>query len=160
MKLLCLLLSISLFLLCGCGNTKEILDPVTVFYCSDTVSFQSTTSVFDSEVRDYSVGGGNLRDFLNVYLSGPDADALYSPFPTGSWIVSLTEENHTINLYLNNQFSRLAPNELTVACTCLAMTVFGLTESETVHFIVDESNSPIISLTKDNIKLVDTTKTE
>jgi len=160
MKFIYCALCISLLLLCGCGNTKEIQEPVTVFYCTDSVSFQSETSVFASEVRDYSVGGGNLRDFLNVYLSGPDTDALYSPFPSGSWIVSLSEENHTIYLHLNNQFSRLAPNELTVACTCLAMTIFELTESETVNFLVDNTHTPIISLTKDNIKLIDSTKAE
>lgn len=150
-----------IFCLLGCDNTTaDFIEPVDVFYCVSPITYDTIDGVFGREAREFFGWEGNLHDFLNDYLTGPKNSRLVSPFPLGGRVLDFKQNESTIKLVLNVHFSRLAPNELTLACACISMTLFELTNAESVDMQIDgvgEENLTII-MTRSNLHLSDTTK--
>ena len=158
-RILLIIAAVLMFLaIGGCGNESiEYVRPVHAYYCTQQISYNSANGVFAAEQREFSGYEDRIKDFLNEYLRGPQDTSLRSPFPLGAFIIDYAQQNDTIRLHLNVHFSRLAPNELTVACACLSKTLFELTDAKTVHIQVDgdsQSNSQI-TMTVDNIFYAD-----
>ena len=148
----------ALFCLFGCTNQAEnFKDPVDVFYCTSPIKYNSLEGVFARERRDFAGWSGNLQGFLNEYVTGPKSNGLTSPFPLGALILTLEQEETAISLLLNIHFSRLSPNELTLACACLSLTLFQLTNAESVSFQIDGASEDraIITMTRENLSLMD-----
>lgn len=151
-----------LFCQFGCTNQAEnFKNPVDVFYCTSPIKYNSLEGVFAREQRDFSGWNGNLQGFLNEYVTGPTSNGLTSPFPLGALILTLEQEDTAISLLLNFHFSRLSPNELTLACACLSLTLFQLTNAERVSFHIDGANEDraIITMTRENLSLMDAIET-
>ncbi len=159
--LICIVAVVASF--CGCGNNDtDYTRPVNLYYCTDTVDYKSTESVFAYETRDLYGWSERLLDFLNVYLTGPKKNGLVSPFPIGASINSLHTNGSCINVQLSNHFSRLSTNELTLACACLSMTILGITNGETVNIQIDDygDGNTNITMTRENLHLTDTPNPE
>ena len=156
MKRIICFISFIAILFCLYGCTQKSVDyktPVKVYYCRDEISYNSPEGVFMFEYREFSGWEDRTRDFLNTYLGKPISPELTSPFPFGAWIIELEQDGSTVDILLNIHFSRLAPNELTNACTCLSLTVFDLLNVETVNFQIDSSKQTrqTITMTKENL---------
>ena len=160
-QVLCLLCMIALCIcLFGCNNaSNEFKEPVDVFFCASTVVYNSKNGVFAREVRDFSGWNENIHGFLNEYITSSTNGKCTSPFPVGAWILRYEQKDTTANLVLNVHFSKLAPNELTLACACISMTLFGLTDVETVNLKIDGSYSrTTLTMTRTNLCLTNATQ--
>lgn len=160
-RIVCLIIS-CLILLClfGCGKEEiTYVSPAKLFYCTKSVSYNSEKGVIDSELREFADWKQEYRDFLNVYLSGPRTPELKSPFPLGGWILELKQKDSQVNLLLNLNFSFLSPNELTLACACISLTVMELMQVDTVNIQIDGNmqDPTVITMTKDNLFFTDNT---
>lgn len=132
-RFFCFALSLSLaFCLFGCGRkSKDLARPAQFYYCNKTITFDETSNVFSSEARE-TAEFQDLVSLMNHYLKGPVSGELVSPFPTQTEIVTIKEIGTTLDVTFSPQLSRLTGSELTLACVCTAMTLFELTEAETV----------------------------
>lgn len=125
-KYLCLLLCLSLlFCLFGCSKKAPEV-PAEFFYWESNLSNDPQKSVIGSEIRETASHPGYIRT-LDLYLKGPESNALKATFPRGTRIVSLSQAPGSISLVLSDEFASLTGIELSIACICLAKTVIQLT---------------------------------
>lgn len=144
----------------GCTQQETVyISPVDVYYCKETITYNTENGVIASETREFSGWEGKNRDFLNLYLSGTRVEDLVSPFPVGAWIIKMDQTDTDVTLLLNSNFSRLTPSEFTLSCACLSMTVMELTGIETVNIQLDgtKQDNNIIIMTKDSLSFADDT---
>ena len=145
----------------GCsGKNADLKQPVKAYYCTSTVKYNAIDGIIKAELQDYYNFEGNLRGFLNQYLSGPNSDGLTSPHPLGGWILRLEQTDKVIDLTVNTNFARLAPHDLTLSYACISMTLFDLTEVETINISISNAKPETTTFTvnRDNLILMDTTK--
>jgi len=153
-------LFLSLLYLSGCsGKNANLKNPVNAYYCTSTVKYNAFDGVIKAELQDYHNYEGNLRGFLNQYLSGPNTDGLRSPHPLGGWVLRLEQTDKVIDMTVNTNFVRLTPTDLTLSYACLSMTLFDLTDAETINIYISNSNPelPPHTITRDSLILMDTT---
>ena len=109
-KCYALLLVILLLFLYGCSEKPDYITPVQVYYTSSQVDFHSTYGIISTETIEYEGWENKTRDFLNQYLSGPHSQDLTSPFPTGAWILDMTQEESIINIQISGSDQILSMN--------------------------------------------------
>ena len=133
-RLFCVFLSLLLcFGLFGCKKEEApLLAPVEFFYLHSTFSYTNTDTVMGSELRESAGHEEDLIYLLNLYLQGPQSEALAQIFPKGCSTVSCAQKNSAVTIVLSDAFATLSGMELTTACVCLAKTLTGLTGVETV----------------------------
>lgn len=168
MKRLLILLLCTAALLAGCGTDQpKPENPVSFFYPRIEYTFGQADSVIAAESRE----GGNYKAepeaLLNIYLQGPVSSELRNPFPFGSGITELRQEEAVLQLVMNRKFSELSGIELTLACCCLTKTCLTVTECSTVQIIMEDLTSEtqrIITMDSQSLLLIDniitTTPTE
>ena len=137
----------------GCGNRgSEMIKPVNVYYCMETVDYSSALGAFASMQIDMGDWDGRMLAFINFYISAPVTDGLISPFPTGAGITSIEYLDNTLRVQLNPLFSRLSAGELTVACACISLTLFELTNTNSVRFNLHGATDDAVAImTRDNL---------
>lgn len=160
-----ILIVLLLFSFCGCKQKgTDFVEPVTFYYCNDIVSNEiSSNDFYNVFVGETHEGAGyinNLQALLALYLQGPADEALITPFPDDLQILSIHEENLHIALIVSNDFASLTGLDLTIACTCLSMTVMELTGCNSVLIsaestLLDENDS--ITMTRDILVFSDNT---
>ena len=137
-KIICLLLAVFI-LLSGCsfanGNIKE---PVEFYYprsCSRPDEYKTFFSegAIASEIREASGRRNDLYYLLSMYLRGPLDPNLHSPFPPGSAVVKVQQNDRELSVYLNAVAANLEAMDLTVACSCLAQTCMALADVDAVY---------------------------
>ena len=139
-----LLLFLMLFSLCACSQEKEIVYPVTYHYLrsplpGDEISHGAADSVIATDVRD---GNGYQNDYtylLDIYLLGPLDRNCRSPFPVGTNLKNLSLENGAATILLSDDFAELSGIDLTLACSCLTLTVMDMTGVESVTIRAEDS---------------------
>ena len=152
-RILATLLLISLLLsLCACSNQKEI----RFYYTRSEILYGHTDGVISSEIRDVSGHEGDLSYLLMLYLEGPHADYLSSPFPKGTALSQMEMQDGHMTIVLSEPFSQLQGLDLTLACSCIANTCFSISHCEAVTVQSDSTGVPAITLTRDSVALVDT----
>ncbi len=136
-RFLMVILALSvIFSFSGCLQpSKPSEDPVSFFYCTREITFHQPDGVIRSEQRDSSCYDGSIGGMLNIYLQGPESEDLYAPFPPGLRLQSLSRKGSRIVLDLGPALTKLSGVELSLACSCIAMTVMQLREIESVQFI-------------------------
>ena len=147
-----ILIVVMLFCLFGCShsNKTEMVKPVAVYYCQKDVDYNSGIIVADK--MDYNDWNGRMLAFLNFYISAPVKESMDSPFPAGANINAIEYRNDTLRVQLNALFSRLSASELTVACACITLTLFELTDAYAVSFSYHNgSNETIAVMNRDNL---------
>ena len=135
MRKIVYILTISLLLSClmGCSqNNSSIQVPSKFYYCKMSTEFHETDSVITSETREIAGLNNDLTALLNHYLSGPISDDLTTPFLNGSSVENATVERGKATINLCRKFSLLKDYDLSLACICIAKTVFSVTDAETV----------------------------
>jgi hypothetical protein len=133
-RLLCLICAlIFLLTVTACSdNENEIRMPANFYYCTAEIEYDSELGVIASEVRETDLYYDNFMLLFNHYMRGPSSSALVSPFPVGSEVVQINQNDSEIVLIMNLQFAQLTGLKLSLACACLSKTVFSLTTVETV----------------------------
>ena len=160
-----ILVVLLLFSFCGCKSKgTDFVEPVTFYYCNDITSNEISGNdfynIFVGETREGSGYINNLQTLLLLYLRGPADAALVNPFPDNLQILSLHEENLHVSLIVSDEFASLTGLDLTLACTCLSMTVMELTGCNSVLIAaesapLDEKDS--ITMTRDMLVFFDNT---
>ena len=131
MKYICLILVVFLLfsLFFGCSQPDTGSTP-TFYYLHTKPEYGSEASVIGSESRYNAGENSQLRYLLALYFSGPINDSLRSPFPKGSAILDLWEEDLSLHLTMNGAFAKLSGMDMTRACACIALTVFDNSDSD------------------------------
>ncbi len=125
----------------GCkGSTdKDLIVPVAFYYCNDLESKEDFSNIFVKELRE---GDGYQNDklaLLNQYVAGPDSENLTNPFPSDLVVLSVETNRDTTRILLDEQIAKLSGLELTLACTCLSLTLFDLYPCSSVEISANNS---------------------
>lgn len=130
--ILCLLI---LFTLCGCSGSNNLEKPVTFYYCMNNIDHLDSRNVFGKEHRESSPFADDLIGLLNEYFKGPESDAYYNPFPSGSTVMNAKREGNVLTIYLSEHFDRLPLEKLSLAMACLVQTTFDYTSAPVLLLI-------------------------
>ena len=161
-KMTALLLCITI-LLCVCGCKKEkpaLIAPVSFYYRTTDMTYDGTTTVIGVEQRESAGFDGNTLLMLNAYFNGPTSPGLTSPFPRALKAIDYSDFGATALVEISSDISQLSGIDLSIACACIARTVFELNEKiERVQIFssgpyLDGSNS--ITIARNDIILSDT----
>ena len=160
-KVIALLLSM-LLLLSGCSLALDnIKEPVEFYYlraCStpDDHKTYFTEGAIAPETREATGRRQDLYYLLSMYLRGPQDSQLVSPFPTGSTVVKIRQEDRKLTVYLNAVAANLEDFDLTLANACLAKTCLALADVDTVYIESRGINDKILfsaTMTADDLIL-------
>ena len=157
-----LLLIISILLsLCGCTqDMRPAKSPVNFYYLAKEVSYDGESEILLPEEREGAGYEADMEGLLNQYLKGPASDALRSPFPTHVRVTRYATTANTIILEMSSEFAQLLGIDLTVACACIARTLFDLTQMERVMISATDAQldgQASITFDRNDIYFVDTT---
>ena len=165
--LLLLLVVLLLFASVGCKqNNADFLEPVSFYYCNDIAADDPSSNafynIFVAETHEGAGYTNNLHALLTLYVQGPIDEALVSPFPTGLRIVSVSENDSGVSIVVSNEMASLTGLDLTIACTCLYMTVVESSSYDSVQIsaesvLLDEHE--VITMMQDLLILTDETHT-
>lgn len=124
----------------GCAEKEpEIVSPVTYYYRRNEISFESETGIIAPETREAQSHENDLTYLLNQYFDGPNDKALQRTFPLGTQLVSISvSAQHTVIL-VSGHLANLKGIDLTIACTCITMTVMELTGTNKVEIKADRA---------------------
>lgn len=120
-----------LFLLCGCN--KE--DKVIFYYCPVDYLSTQNGSVLSPETRSITGYRDNLHFLISLYLTGPLDQDLKSPFPKGTKLQSLIQNDNQLTIQLYNLPQNLSDVEFSLACACLTMTCMEFSNVESVTIL-------------------------
>lgn len=138
MKKMCSLLMalMLLFLLIGCSQTETAVEgSVKFYYRAAEVTFGTENGVITSEIRD--INTDDMESVLHAYLKGPKNEKLISPFPENLTVESFDSGPARTSITLSAHIADLKDGELTIACACIAKTVFELTGTRSVEIKSD-----------------------
>lgn len=148
-----------LLALAGCGSNKTS-NSVTFYYPRNPKdSARSFSETFYGTEKRNCNNAQDLQHLLTTYLQGPLGDDLISPFPEDTLLTDLEILETQITVCLTGEFSRLSGINLTTACACLSLTVFSLTDAETVRIIspaIDKMPAVEMTMSRTNLILTDT----
>lgn len=160
-RIAALVLSAFLLLsLWGCQEKETFQSPVAFYYQALDLDYEIQCTAIRSETRecaDYT----SMAEILRAYLQGPESQDLQNPFPAGLELISMQANGSTLYLTLSDQLGTLSGLELTMACSCLAMTCLELTDVTDVDIrtesqLLDGEKS--ITMNRDDLGLVDEAK--
>lgn len=150
---------LTLVLLCMIGCSKkgdEIKTPVNFYYHNPLSSEENFDKVIVPEIRE---GAEFTKEELIIqYLCGPERQDLESPFPEGLELVSLVVSGNRVIITVSHLLGELDGINQTLACSCLATTIFELYDCQTVEIIIDDQaldNKASIVIRKDDLVLND-----
>lgn len=138
-KNLSLILVFALVLLAGCRQEEPKPQGIPFYYCAAQPAYSIGDTVITAEYRSI-VPTDSLQQVLEIYLMGPRSEGLVSPFPEGLQILSVNQEDKTVQLVVSLELAALTGLDLTMACGCLSLTCLALTDAEQVQI------SPIYGL--------------
>ena len=157
-RVLTLMLALCLiFSGCGAQKTNGQGNQVLFYYEQRGASELTADSMIASESRNTYAGA--LGPVLELYFRGPKQDSLISPFPDGTEVISVSQENGTTELTLSNAFFSLQGVNLAVACACLTQTVCAYT-GELSMTLSDELGRIHMELAPDSFLIQDKYQTD
>lgn len=135
--ILAIIILVTLF---GCGkDTPEYEVPAEFYYIQREITYNSSSGVICPELADIAQYQTDLVKLLNTYLSGPVSQELVSPFPSNTRLIACDVIRKEAHLTLTKEFLQLTGVRLSTACSCMALTVAGISPIEKVHFRVEDS---------------------
>ena len=89
---------------CHYSKSGDILEPVDYYYPRKTDAFiyGDAAGVITAEVREASGHIGDLKYLLTMYLRGPQAEDLYSPFPADCTLEEIYIKDDTLYLHFDS----------------------------------------------------------
>lgn len=131
-----LLIFATIFALVGCKQNPKREDNNVVFYFRTAeTTFGTNDGIFATESRN--VPSRDEQSVLKAYLKGPKSENLRSPFPENIALDNYVSGPARTTLVLSEHISQLPDHELTIACACIAKTVFDLTDTRSVEIKSD-----------------------
>lgn len=147
------LLLVGCVLLSGCSVfTERMKEPVTFYYLRTEYAYFTQDGVIAWEEREASGHRNDLSYLLSLYMMGPSGDSLKSPLPAGTRILKIEQTGESVSLKLTDNISTMTDMEFTLACACLALTCFDLTDAEAVTISGGERS---LTMDRDTISLYD-----
>lgn len=140
-KILILVLAVVMLLpLFGCAEEEpEIAVPVTYYYRRAEISFESKTGIVAPEARESQGHENDLTYLLNQYFDGPNDKALQRTFPLGTQLISISVSSQHTVITVSGHLASFKGIDLTIACTCITMTVMELTGTQKVEIKADRA---------------------
>lgn len=139
--------------LSGCSSLGErIKEPVTFYYPRSEYSYFSPDGVIVSEEREASGHKDDLNYLLALYLMGPTTEGLVSSFPPTTKIFSLSATKKEITIQITNYDSTMSDVNFSLACACVSMTCFELSDCELVTV---KSGNRSVSIARNSTTLSD-----
>ena len=143
----------------GCTQTSPApKQPVTFYYPAVETVYDGKAPVIHPEIRDGSGYEDNMEGLLNLYLKGPSSEDLRSPFPRQVTVSRFAVTPNIATLVLSSEFAQLGGIDLTMACVCIANTVFELTGLDRIQISSADSQldgQASITLERDDIYWMD-----
>ena len=142
MKRWTILLLILVFLVTAAGCAQKAPDtatPVTFYYPADKTVYDGLTSMLHPEIREGAGYEDDIAGLMNLYLKGPRLEELRSPFPRQITVHKYSSTSNTATLELSSEFAQLSGIDLTVACACIANTLFDLTQVDRVQIFANDA---------------------
>lgn len=151
-KYFALLLTFLLLPMTGCAQKADM----QFYYPCTEIQYGNTDGVISNEARTAPGHEEDLIYLMKLYLEGPLSQNLYSPFPKGTLLQSLTQEDSSIHIKLSGQLDTMSGLDYTIACACIASTCFDLTDAQAVTVSTDQPDGPEMTLNRDSVALYDT----
>lgn len=148
--------------LCLSGCTRVTPQNTVSFYYPRNPQQKAASSsdpFYAVEKREITDNTSNLRYLLSLYLQGPLSDNSVSPFPSGTRLVTLDLHAGQLYIQLSREFGRLSGIDLTIACTCISLTCFDLTDADLVTVIssaTEDYPAVEVTLSREDLTLTDT----
>ncbi|MBO7251265.1 MAG: hypothetical protein J6V25_01430 [Oscillospiraceae bacterium] len=137
----------------GCasdGSAKE--NQITFYYLRQQYQYGEPDGVIVQEHRDASGHRRDLNYLMALYLMGPTDESHRIPLPSGTRVYCNQLDSYTITLELSEAANVLSESEFTIACACLSLTCFNVTNAQKVTVVSGERT---ITMTRDTILLND-----
>lgn len=155
-RIICIICAVLLLLsFCGCNQYEEkLISPVNFYYLTGSENYEDPAIV--TEQRESVNFENDMVGLIELYLKGPETDALRSPFPTGVSVKSITVNDLTVDLRLDETFAQLSDIDMTAACACLTLTLLEMTNRNRLVITAMDASDNIIytaSMTRDQIIL-------
>jgi hypothetical protein len=114
------------------------------------------------ESRGYEIKEGSqfatAMELIKAYLDGPRRNDLYSPFPDKGEVLGCSISGSRIRITLSSHFNQLIGLHMTMATSCLALTMLSTQDFTVVELNIlaeDGTVARSFSLSRDNIVLND-----
>ncbi len=161
-RLICILIILSLSCLLGCNHQdSSAYDiPAYFYYPYENIDLDNNPNAIDYEIHEGAKFSSD-NELIAAYLEGPERNAFYSPFPTGGTVIDSILSDNRIRVVLSKHFNDLIGMQLTMATSCLALTLLDTKNVSIVeiHILADDGAiSRSFFLTRDNIVLTDSYK--
>lgn len=127
-------------------------DPITFYYLQSDFSYGHDADVIVSEVRESAGHRRDLSYLMALYLMGPAEEEHLSPLPAGTRIFKTEEADGMVKLHLSETALTLQPERYTLACACLALTCFDLTDAQSVTILCSDQS---ITISRNSLTLND-----
>ena len=160
-KVLCFILAAALAAtIAGCVREDASQeDSIRFYYLQQALDYGSAESVIAAQETAAPTTESALLPLLEMYLKGPEEETLASPFPAGTRVLEIRQENDELFVLLSRDLAQLTGLALTKACACLALTCFELTDARSITVQAAGAmldNAHTICLTRDSLVLQDT----
>ena len=126
-----LLLTLTLCCL-GCQSENDTQHAFYYLRTEETIAYGKEDALIAAVPQEFGPDM-ELDTIVQLYLDGPVEENLRSPFPRGTYLLSVTTQNDTLTLILSREFSTLDGIQLTVASACLTATCRDLTGFEKIQ---------------------------
>lgn len=146
----CLLVS---WLLAGCSFLhNEFEESASFYYPRKVYDYHGQTPVIASEVREVTGHLQELEYMMSLYLMGPLDKELGSPFPPGTRLVQVSQDDNGLTVELTDTGRALTDIRFSLACACLSKTCMELCGVESVTVV---SGLRSLTTAQENLLLTD-----
>ncbi len=134
MKRMTAMILLTALFLSGCTSSGErVKEPVTFYYLREEYQYFTEDGVISTEIREASGHREELSYLMALYFMGPAEEELVSPLPSSATLLHVSIKEDGIRLLFSDTKDYLTDYEFSLACACLAMTCFDLTEEDTIN---------------------------
>ena len=142
----------------ACGTVQKSGTAVQFYYQMDRIANGTETGVIAAESR-YFTNIDVIEDIIAIYLAGPEAETLQSPFPADLTLQSMTLTSTSLDLVFSDHIAQKSGIDLTIACACIQKTIKNLTGIDTINIYAENekiNNQDVITLRSSSLLMVDT----
>ena len=142
---------------CGTQDASGYADPVYFYFPREDIDLYNHKESLSYEIYEGSQFANEI-DLIQTYFEGPERHDLYSPFPAEGEVLDSMIAGNRIRITLSAHFNRLIGLQLTVATSCLALTLLSSGDFSVVEINIladDGTVARSFSLSQDNIVLTD-----
>lgn len=132
--------------------------PANFYYRRTEPDYDTVDGMIAPERRDIAGIEDDLKAMLQSYFDGPENSGLSSPFPKNLTVEHVWKQDTGLLLDLSPEFQTMSGIDLTIACACISMTCFDLTQVETIRFRVPGqllNGQNVLSISRDSLHLYD-----